>query len=146
MSPADRHHRLVSIGVALHERRRYAGALAKFRLARRHAPECPVVAYNLANTLHMLDQDEEAFLILRDLVKAEPEVLTNRCEAVNGRSLQLDAFYLLFLVSVHGQGFSEAAFRYAEEHLRRRRRGLRSAWSAREVRGQIAAFRKEWAT
>jgi len=145
MGQADRHHRLVSIGLALHERRRYVEALAKFRLARRRAPDCPVVAYNVANTLHMLGRDYEAGQILRELVRVDPEVLTGRCEAVNGRSLQLDAFYLLFLVTVHGEGFSAAAFRHAEEHLRRRRKGLRSVWSVREVRNQVSAFRREWA-
>ena len=60
------------------------------------------------------------------------------------RSLRLDALYLLFLVLIHGQGLSSEAFGYAAEHLRLRRRGVHSVWSAREVRASVAAFRREW--
>lgn len=138
------HHQLVKAGLRQHESRRYARALAIFQTARRVAPDCPVVAYNCANGLHMLGRDDEAALILRELINVDSKILASRCNAVNGRSLQLDAFYLLFLVSVHGQGFSKEAFHYAQEHLRRRRRGLPSAWTLREARDEISALRREW--
>jgi tetratricopeptide (TPR) repeat protein len=138
------HQHWVKAGLRQHEARSYAKALVLFRKAQRMAPECPVTAYNHANTLHMLDRDDEAASILQTLISVDPDILAARCSGVDGRSLQLDALYLLFLVSVHGQGFSAEAFHYAEEHLRRRRRGLRSAWSLREVRAEIASLRREW--
>ena len=60
------------------------------------------------------------------------------------RSIRLDAHLLLFWVLLYGRGFSAEAFGFAEEHLRRRCRGLHSVWSVREVRADIAAMRLEW--
>jgi tetratricopeptide (TPR) repeat protein len=139
------HEALVQRGLDLHEARRYAAALPWFDRALAVAPECPVAQYNRANTLHMLDRDREAEPILRRLITASPAQLRRRCATAAARSLQLDARYLLFWVLLGGRGFSAEAFRLAEEHLRRRRRGLRSLWPVREVRADVAAMRRKWA-
>jgi hypothetical protein len=105
---------------------------------------CPVVAYNRANTLHMLDRDAEAYQILRDLISVTASELESRCCDMSGRGLQLDCYFLLFHVALHYRGFCDETFAYAAEHLRRRRRGLHSVWSSKEVRAEIAAMRREW--
>ena len=141
------HEALVDRGLDLHEARRYAAALPWFDRALAVAPGCPIAEYNRANTLHMLGRDREAEPILRALIAASPDELRRRCATADDlRSVQLDAHYLLFLVLLDGRGFSAEAFGLAEEHLRRRRRGLRSLWPAREVRADVAARRREWAS
>ena len=135
---------MVKVGLGFHESRRYGRALGAFEDAQRLAPSCPVVAYNRANTMHMLGRDEVARAVLRDLVSVGPETLERRCDAVGGRSLQLDAYFLLFLVTLHCRGFSDEAFGYADEHIRRRCRGLHSAWALREVRSEVSAMKQEW--
>jgi tetratricopeptide (TPR) repeat protein len=138
------HDALICRGLELHEARRYAAALPWFDRALRAAPGCPVAVYNRANALHMLGRDREAEPLLRELIAADPDELARRCPRAWPRSLQLDAHFLLFSVILYGRGFCAEAFRYAEEHLRRRRRGLYSVWSAREVRADVAALLREW--
>ena len=142
--PLD-HEALVDRGLALHEARKYAAALSYFDRALAVAPRCPVAEYNRANPLHMLGRDAEAEPMLRELIGVAPAQLRRRCHAVEPRGLQLDAHYLLFQVLLDSRGFSAEAFGLAEEHLRRRRRGLRSIWSLREVRADVAAMRRAWA-
>src|SRR5262249_4888808 len=127
-----------------HEARQYSAALPYFDRALRLAPRCPLALYNRANTLHMLGRDTEAEPLLRGLVVASEADLLAACPFDRPRSLRLDATYLLFLVLVYGRGFSAEAFGFAERHLRQRRRGVASVWSAREVRAEVAAFWREW--
>jgi tetratricopeptide (TPR) repeat protein len=128
----------------LHEARRYAAALSFFDRATRVAPDCPLVVYNRANTLYMLERDAEAYPLLRGLIEATPEELDRRCPFDRPRSLHLDAHYLLFLVVVHGRGVCAEAFEYAMTHLRLRRRGVQSLWPVREVRSTIKEVWREW--
>ena len=136
------HEALVQRGLDLHEARRYALALRWFERALAVAPKCPVAGYNRANTLHMLDRDGEAEPILRELIGASPAELRRQCASADARGLQLDAHYLLAQVLRGGRGVPSEVLALAEEHLRRRRRGLRSVWSAREVRADVAAMRR----
>jgi tetratricopeptide (TPR) repeat protein len=138
------HEELICRGLVHHEARRYAAALPYFDRASRLAPSCPLAVYNRADTLHMLGRDAEAEPLLRELVAASEADLLAACPVDRPRSLQLDAIYLLFLVLVYGRGFSPEAFGFAERHLRQRRRGVASVWSAREVRAEVAAFRRKW--
>jgi tetratricopeptide (TPR) repeat protein len=140
----QRHERLIARGHKLHEARRYAEALPCFEQALRLIPDCPLAVYNRANTLHMLCRDYEAYPLLLDLIRSDVAELRRRCPVKFPRSLQLDAYILLFWVVLYGKGFCEEAFRYAGEHLRRRKRGMRSVWTARQVRADIAAMRLEW--
>ncbi len=138
------HEALIERGLALHEARRYAAALPYFDRALAAAPGCAVAIYNRANTLHMLGREAEAYLLLQDLIAVGPEELRQRCPCVGPRSLQLDTYFLLFWVVLYHRGFCPEAFAYAEEHLRRRRRGLASKWTVREVRAEVAAMRKQY--
>ena len=144
MNSRVKHHRLIAQGARLHEARRYTSALTYFERALRVAPKCSLALYNRANTLHMLGRDEEAYPILRALVQAGDKDLLQGCPNIRPRSLRLDAFQLLFWVVLYGRGYCAEAFRYAAEHARRRTRGLRSAWTAREVRADVARMRRNW--
>jgi len=138
------HEVLVKAGLKWHEAHHYARALHYFERARRLAPDCPVVHYNRANTLHMLNRDAEAYSILRELISVPPAELERRCPDARPLSLQLDAHFLLFWVVLDYRGFCAEAFNYAAEHLRRRRRGLQSVWSIRDVRKDIEWARHRW--
>jgi tetratricopeptide (TPR) repeat protein len=138
------HDALIRRGLELHEARKYSAALPWFERALLVAPKCPAAMYNRANTLHMLDRDSEAEPLLRSLIQATPEELREGCPASQPRSLQLDAHFLLSQVLLYGRGFSDEAFALATKHLRMRRRGLHSVWTAREVRRRIAELRREW--
>jgi tetratricopeptide (TPR) repeat protein len=138
------HEALVRAGLQLHESRHYARALHYFEKAARLATECPVAGYNRANAMHMLGRDEEAYSILLELISVDATELGLRCPDAQAHSLQLDAHFLLFWVVLQHRGFCAEAFEYANEHLRRRRRGLQSVWSVREVRADIARMWREW--
>lgn len=133
-----KHEALMRRGLAQHEARKYAAALRLFEQALEMAPACPIALYNIANTLHMLGRDRRAKPILLKLVSANPKALNASCEGVGARSLQMDAYQLLSLVEFHGSGSREKALMFSKAHLRRRRRGLQSVWTLRQVREEIA--------
>ncbi|PTU32654.1 tetratricopeptide repeat protein [Stenotrophobium rhamnosiphilum] len=138
------HKELIEEGHIQHEAHRYVAALPLFRRALKLAPTCLVAEYNVANTLHMLGRDVEADAILRRLIAASPVALRGRCHAHRARSVQLDAYQLLFWVTLYKRGFCKEAFAFGEAHLRRRRRGVRSAWTARQVRQDLASILQQW--
>src|SRR5690606_11819664 len=133
----EKHISLIEKGLEIHEKRKYSKALPYFERALALSPNCPVAIYNKANVLHMLGRHSEAYPLLRDLIGTDARELRRRCPASGPRSLQLDAYYLLFQVVLYDRGFCDEAFAYAEEHLQRRKRGLKSLFSAREVRHEI---------
>ena len=132
------HDALIRRGNKLHEARRYAAALPWYEQALLIAPQCPCAIYCRANSLHMLDRDEEAQPLLRTLIQAKPQELRDGCPEAQPRSIQLDAHFLLFLVLLDCGGSFDDAFAFAVKHLHMRRRGLNSVWSVREVRKIIA--------
>jgi tetratricopeptide (TPR) repeat protein len=140
------HKALIKRGLALHEARRYAAALPYFDRALQHAPDCPVAVFNRANTLHMMGRDKTAYPLLRELVDVAPEELRRRFADSNPRSLHLDTYMLLFFVVSDLRGACDEALAYGAQHLRRRRRGVQSVWSARQVRAEIAAARRKCRT
>lgn len=139
------HGKLVKRGYRLHERFRYKAALPLFQKAFELTPTCPAAIYNLANTLHMLDRDQEARRLLLKLIKMSDNDLTSGCPSLRQpRSFQCDALYLMFHVVLSSTGRWSKAFPFAKKHLQNRERGLKSAWSLRTVRKEIAEFRKEF--
>ena len=138
------HHALLDRGNELHEARQYRAALPWLDRALAVAPDCPAALYSRASTLHMLERNTEAEPLLRELISATHQELRRRCPESMPRSVQLDAHYLLFLVMIYGRGFSEEAFAFARKHLRMRRRGLHSVFSARAVRSDILAKGRDW--
>jgi tetratricopeptide (TPR) repeat protein len=142
--PDPRHEDEIERGLELHDARKYAAALKHFERAHALAPLCPLADYNRANTLHQLGRDDEATEILEKLIATPIPTLKARCVRIPARALQVDAYYLLFLTSIWGKGFSAKAFKYADQHIRRRRPGTKSIWSLREVRADVAEMRAEW--
>ena len=103
--------------------------------------------YNVANTLHMLGRDSEAKSVLVRLIDTPDPILRAGCPDAHPspNSFRLDAFFLLFCVSLElGESWDDA-YQYAQKHLRRRRRGLRSAWSKKTIQSDIEELRQEYA-
>jgi tetratricopeptide (TPR) repeat protein len=144
---ADDHFKLVSEGLNFHEARAYAKALPYFERACAAAPTCPTARYNRANTLHMLGRDRKALSVLLPILAASVDKLRDGCPDCGPQSLKTDAFFLLsHICRSRGQpGDLKLAVGLAETHLRDRRRGVRSVWTARHVRAELAAMRKELA-
>lgn len=139
-----RHDDEIERGLELHDARKYGAALKRFERAHALAPLCPLADYNRANTLHMLDRHDEAAGLLKKLIATPTATLKARCDGTPARSLQVDAYYLLYLTSLWGHGFSEKAFKYAAQHVRCRRPGVASIWTLDEVRADVAEMRAQW--
>jgi hypothetical protein len=90
----------------------------------------------------MLGKDEDAYHLLRTIVDASLDELLEGCPKCGPRGLQADAFFLLAIVIQYSRGDCEEALRHAEEHLKRRRRGLHSLWTIDEVRVKLATIRR----
>ena len=132
---ADKHEDFIRRGVVLHEDRQYGRALPFFEKALAECPTCPNAAYNLANTLYMLDDREPAREILLQLVSSSDNTLRSGCVdlADSPRSLRLDGLILLFLATLKATGSWKLATPYLRRHLRQRTRGLRSLWPKSEI-------------
>jgi len=142
---ASMHEQLVKRGNRLHEGFRYKTALPLFQKAFELAPTCPAAIYNLANTLHMLDREQEAHNLLMKLVKMSDSDLTSGCpELRQPRSFKCDAFYLMFHVMLFSTNRWSKAFPFAQKHLQSRKRGLKSAWSLRTIRKELTELKKQF--
>lgn len=137
------HVSLIQIGGNLHERFLYVKALQYVEKAYRLAPQCPSAIYNLANVLHMVDRDKDAYELLQKIINSSIEELQQGClECENPRSYQLDAYYLLFLVVLYWKRSWKDAFPYAEKHLHLRKQGHKSVWNINEIRKEITELRR----
>ena len=139
------HEKLVKRGLRLHESLRYKAALPLFQKAFELSPTCPATIYNLANTLHMLDREQEARNLLMKLTKMNDADLKSGCaELRQPRSFRCDALYLMFHIMLFSTNRWSKAFPFAQKHLQNRKRGLKSAWSLRNIRKEIAELRKQF--
>ncbi len=139
------HEKLVKRGLRLHESFRYKAALPLFQKAFELTPTCPAAIYNLANTLHMLDREQEAQKLLMTLVNMNDTDLTSGCaELRQPRSFRCDALYLMFHIMLSETNRWSKAFPFAQKHLQNRTRGLKSAWSLRSIRKEIAELEKQF--
>ena len=138
----SKHAKLIKQGLRLHERFRYKEALAYFEKAFRRAPQCPAAIFNLASTLHMLDRQDEAYRLLLQLTETPDKELEGKCaELRQPASFKIDAFYLMFHILLEWKRSWAKALPYAAKHIRLRRRGVKSAWSIRTIRREIAEAR-----
>ena len=145
MLDPDRHEQLITSALALHEARDYAAALPKFQQALRETPECVTAQYNVANTLHMLGRCDEATSILIDLLATDDGVFLKGCPLEEDPApLKLDALFLVFLTTLHDTESWDAAFPYAESHLKARTGGLKSVFSDEYVQTSIESLRDEF--
>jgi hypothetical protein len=79
------------------------------------------------------------------LVKMSDADLNSGCaELRQPRSFRCDALYLMFRVMLYETNRWSKAFPFAQKHLQNRKHGLKSAWSLRSIRKEIAELRKQF--
>ena len=72
--PED-HWLLTRLSTTYYEQKKYAKALQIVRQAQRVAPNCPLVLWDLAGTLEMLEKDQEAIKVYRQLFERGAKAL-----------------------------------------------------------------------
>lgn len=141
----DAHELLIEKGLKFYDTFQYQQALPFLKNAYEIAPKCICAKYNFANVLHMLDKHKEAYDLLLEIIATTPAEAKQGCPDLhNSRAFIIDAHFLIFNVIIHGQGFSEEAFDFANKHLALRTQGVSSVWTQKEVQKEIADFKKEW--
>ena len=141
----DEHEKLIDKGLKFYDAFEYQKALPYLEKAYRIAPKCICAMYNFANVLHMLGREEEAHNIILNIIKTTPKEAKINCKHIyNARGFIIDAHFLMFNVLIHGQGFSDEAFSYANKHLELRTRGVGSVWTKKQVIDEVAFHLNEW--
>ena len=133
------HLELIERGLELHEDFEYERALPYFEKAWEKDPMCPASIYNYANTLHMLGDEKEAGKRLEVLLSGDAAALESGCPdgCARLRRFRMDAYFLRYYIAFASSGSFSRALPFASEHLARRRRGVRSIWSRRQVIAQL---------
>ncbi len=139
------HYELIERGLALHESEKYDKAIVLFELALEDHPLCPAGIYNYANTSYMLGRYEESEKFLRLLIETDDGALRDGCPDVPGspRSYKLDAYYMLFHVTLTSTKSWQKAYRYGRKHLELRARGVKSVWSKRQIEMDLSHLNEE---
>lgn len=141
----DDHEILIEKGLELYDAFKYESAYPFLEKAYKLNPNCMCAMYNYANVLHQLERHEDAYDVLLKLISMNPEKAKEYCPEIKSpRGFIIDAHYLIFLVMIYGQGFSQEAFNYAERHLVLRARGVESVFSKKEIQKEINKYKNEW--
>ncbi len=141
----DEHEILIEKGLKLYDKHKYHESFPYLQKAYKLAPKCLCAMYNFANVLHMLEREEEAYYILLDIIDISPKEAKKECPHLhNAKGFIIDAHYLIFNVMIHGLGYSEEAFEYANRHLELRTRGVSSVWTKKQIQKEIADHKKYW--
>lgn len=139
---------LINAGLKFHESFRYSEAMPYFQDALKSHPNCPCAIYNVANTWHNMGENKKSKSLLHKFLATKDQILKEGCPESHEpvESFKLVAYFLLFHVTLAITKSFEQAEPYAIEHLNKRRRGLLSVWSKREVLKQIKQAQKEFGT
>jgi tetratricopeptide (TPR) repeat protein len=140
----DDHWLLTRLGLTYYEERNYSRALFYATKAMKIAPACPLVLWDYAGTLSMLDRNKEAIAIYQKLVKrGEKRIAYGRCgEGLSwARGLVADCLYRIG-ICYEDNGQTKRACHYYQQHLARRGPGCRSIYSAIEVKKRFIKCKK----
>ena len=130
------HWCLTELATTYYEQRRYAIALRWSRRAQREAPDCRLVQWDLAGTLDMLGQSQEAIKLYRNLATTRVESTEGiECWESLGWSERLinDSRYRLGLCYID-IGMAILGARWLRAHIKQREAGVRSIYSLRDAR------------
>ncbi|MEW6411481.1 MAG: tetratricopeptide repeat protein [Candidatus Zixiibacteriota bacterium] len=139
----DSHWLLTNLALTYYEQRKYAKALEISKAALKTTPNCPLVLWNHAGTLEMLGRRARAIQIYRTLIQrgSRRRSYGNCWESARWtESLVNDCRYRLALC-YRDLGRKNTASRYFGEHLRRRRPGVPSIYSRKEVLEKLNQLR-----
>lgn len=138
-SEPEDHWLITALGLTYYEQRQYRRALAYSERALALAPRCPLVLWDYAGCLHMLNREQEALRIYRRLTRLGVRRMAfGECgEGLRwAKSMVVDCHYRMACCHQRLGHLSDAkhAFRL---HLALRAQGYRSIYPLRDVRQEI---------
>ena len=142
-SDRQNHWLLTSLALTYYEEKDYRRALEYDLVALAEAPTCPLVLWNYAGTLQMIDQRQEALKIYRALIRrGTKEIAFDDCGEGLGwaRGLVADCHYRI--AGCHRRARHPAlAIKSLEKHLGLRGPGCRSIYQLRDVKQELEKLR-----
>lgn len=136
------HWLLARLALTYYEQHRYAEALAIAERARVLAPRCPLVMWENAGALDMLDRTTEAVRVYRRLIRRGVDSIAyGDCGEGLGRARGLVADCWYRIAKCHKKaGRRSLAARAFEAHLKLRGPGCRSIYPIGEVRREFQSL------
>lgn len=141
-NPKD-HWLLGRLALTYYEQRNYDRALHWDIMALQEAPYCPLLIWDYAGTLAMLDRNGEALLLYRWLLSlGEEQLAYGECgEGIrSARALVADCHYRIGCIWDEKRQWKRAAAEF-EKYIALRKSGYGSIYSLREVNAQLAEVR-----
>jgi tetratricopeptide (TPR) repeat protein len=142
-SPHD-HWLLTRLGLTYYEQRRYTEALKYALLALNEAPECPLVLWDYAGTLEMMDEPEAALKVYQSLAQRGIQAIAfgNCGEGLaRARGLIADCHYRISHCYASLQK-PRLAIQALEHHLDLRGPGCRSIYLLKNIAAECQASRR----
>ena len=138
----DNHLLLTCLGLTYYEQRQYKRALFYSEKALALSPRCPLVLWNYAGCLDMLERTTEALRIYRSLLRQGIERLAyGQCGEGKAwaRGLVADCYYRIACIEKELGRFGDAKRAYLR-HLSLRGPGCRSIYPIRDVRTEFQSL------
>ncbi len=132
----DDHWVLTTIAVTYYEQRDYERALEYNLEAIELAPTCPAVLWDYANTLDMLEREEEALRIYRSLLrKGIRRIAHGQCgEGMRWAKGLVTNVHYRMATSYAAIGRRDLAMKHIRTHIARRRQRSPSIYTLQEAR------------
>ncbi len=136
----DNHWLLAQLSETYYQQSKYEMALQYIQQALQIAPNCPLVLWDYAEILDMLDRNEDASMIYKSLIRrGVPRIAYGECgEGIRwARGLVNDCRYKLGLVYA-SMGEFRLASKYIKSHITSRSRNSPSLFNLRDVKKKLA--------
>ncbi len=140
-SPKD-HWLLTNISTSYYEARQYDTALLFSKKALKIAPACPLVLWDYAGSLDMLEREKEAIKIWEKLLRKSVKTLAfGDCgEGIQWTESMLNDCRYRIGNSYANLGKKKLAIKYLKAHLEFRRPGLTSLYNQKEIKKKLSAL------
>ena len=135
----DNHWLLCRISTTYYEERKYRTAIDYVNKARKLAPHCPLVLWDYATTLDMLEHEREAIAIWKNLLRrGAKRIAFGECgEGLKrAKGLMLDCHYRLALTHRDLKKYRQAQY-YMIKHINGRYPGNGSIYTLKEARSKL---------
>jgi tetratricopeptide (TPR) repeat protein len=139
------HWLLGRVALTYYEQRKYRQALYWNVMALQEAPHCPLLIWEYAGTLTMLDRNDKALLLYRWLLSwGEEQLAYGECgEGIRrARALIADCHFRIACIWDEKRQWKRAAAEF-EKYLTMRRTGYGSIYSLRQVKAEYAEVRSK---
>jgi len=137
------HFLLTRLSTTYYEEKKYEKALEYVEQAYKLAPKCPLVLWDFAGTLDMLERNEDAINIYKSIIKkgARRVAYGEGGEGIrDARKLVNDCRYRVGLLYSDINKFN-LALKYVKSHIANRGRNTPSIYNLRDVKRKLALLR-----